>query len=85
MPTPTTFAELVKFFLQFINYLIPFLFAVIFVYIIWKLIHAWVLNAGDETKQAEGRTLVLVSVIVLVLMLSTWGIIYLLRTSLFGA
>ena len=84
MRTPTTFQELVSFFLQFINYLIPFLFAVLFVYIIWKLIDAWVIHAGEADKQAEGRTLLLVSIIVLVLMFSTWGLIALVRQSIFG-
>jgi hypothetical protein len=83
-PTPTTFAQLVDLFLRFINYLVPLLFAVVFVYVIWKLIDAWVINAGDEKKQAEGRTLALVAVIVFVLMLSTWGIVTLVRNSLFG-
>lgn len=84
MQTPQTFSELVNFFLRFINYLIPLLFAVVFVFIVWKLIDAWVINAADEKKQAEGRSLVVISVIVLVLMLSVWGIIALVRYSLFG-
>jgi len=84
MRTPTTFAELVQLVLLFINYLIPLLFAVVFVVIVWKLFHAWVINADDPGKQEEGRTLVLVAVIVLVLMFSTWGIIAMLRSSLFG-
>lgn len=84
MRTPTTFAELVNLFLTFINYLIPFLFAVIFVFVIWKIVDAWVINAGDEKKVAEGKTLVLVAILVFVLMLSTWGIVAMLRSSFFG-
>lgn len=85
MRTPTTFAELVSLFLTFINYLIPFLFAVIFVFVIWKIVDAWVINAGDEKKVAEGKTLILVAVLVFVLMLSTWGIIAMLRASFFAS
>lgn len=85
MRTPTTFKELVDLFLMFINYLIPALFAVVFVYVIWKIINAWVLNAGDEKKVAEGKTLILVAVLVFILMLSTWGIIGMLRRSVFGS
>lgn len=84
MRTPTTLAELVNLFLTFINYLIPFLFAVIFVFVIWKIVDAWVINAGDEKKVAEGKTLVLVAILVFVLMLSTWGIVAMLRSSFFG-
>jgi len=84
MQTPTTFAQLVDMVLLFINYLIPLLFGVVFVFVVWKLIDAWVLHAGDEKKQAEGRTLAFVAVIVFVLMLSAWGIVSMVRASLFG-
>ncbi len=84
MSTPTTFAGLVDLFLLFINYLIPFLFAVVFVVLVWKLFNAWVLNAGDPGKQEEGRSLAITAVIVFVLMLSAWGIIAMIRSSFFG-
>jgi hypothetical protein len=84
MPTPTTFAGLVDFFLRFINYLIPFLFAVVFLVVMWKLFDAWVLHADDSGKQEAGRSLAIVAVIVFVLMLSAWGIVAMIRSSLFG-
>jgi hypothetical protein len=84
MPTPTTFSELVGLVLLFINYLIPFLFAVVFVIVVWKLFRLWVLEAADPAAQAEGRTLALVAVIVFVLMISSWGIVILVRNTIFG-
>ncbi len=82
--TPTTFAGLVGRFLEIINLVIPLIFAVVFIVIIWKVIDAWVINGGDATKRQEGKQLVMVGTVVFVLMLVTWGVIALLRTTFFG-
>lgn len=84
MSTPTTFAGLVDLFLRFINLLIPFLLAVVFLVVVWKLFDAWVLHADDSGMQEEGRSLAIVAVIVFVLMLSAWGIVAMIRSSFFG-
>ncbi len=81
---PTSFRELVNVFVGIINLLIPFLFTVVFVFMIWKIIDAWVLNVGDEKKRSEGKLYVIAAVLALVLAVSTWGIISLLRQSLLG-
>lgn len=81
---PQTFEELVGFFLDFINYLIPFLFGLVFVYVIWKLVDAWVINAGDPKKQEAGKAYAIVGVIAFALMLSVWGLVALFREFLFG-
>ena len=84
MPTPTTYSELVKFVIDFINILIPALFAIVFVYFVWKVIDAWILNAGDETKQTEGKQYLVSAIIAFVVMISAWGIVALIGRSLFG-
>ncbi len=84
METPTDIKSLAAFILRFIEILIPALFAVVFVYVIWKIINAWVIHGGDETKRAEGRRLVVIAVLVFVVMISTWGIVALIKNSLFG-
>ena len=81
--TPTTFQELVSFIVGFINILIPALFGVLFLYIVWKIIDAWVLHAGDQSKREEGKRLVVTAVLVLVLMISTWGIVAMIKNSIF--
>lgn len=83
--TPTDFRSLVVFIIDFINILIPALFGLLFVYIVWKIIDAWVIHAADEKKRAEGKQLVVVAVLVFVLMVSTWGIVALIRQSVFGS
>ena len=80
--TPTTFAELVGFFIGIINQIVPLIFAIAFLFIMWKLIDAWVLHPDDGSKREEGKTIIITGVIVLVIMLSIWGILNLLVSSL---
>ncbi len=79
---PTTFSGLVQGILGIIGYIIPLIFAVLFVYFVWKVIDAWIINAGDEKKRAEGKQLVAITVIVFVLMISTWGIVTVLKDAI---
>lgn len=82
--TPTDFKGVVSFVIDFINILIPAIFGLLFLFIIWKIIDAWVIHAGDEKKREEGKRLVTVAILVFVLMISTWGIVTLIKTSIFG-
>jgi hypothetical protein len=84
MNTPTTFAGFVASILGLINIIIPVIFAVVFVALMWKVFDAWVINAADEKKQEEGKQYALVAVIVMVIMLIAWGIVAMLRRSVFG-
>lgn len=84
MRTPTTFSGLVDFIVNIINILIPAIFGVVFVYLVFKIIDAWIIHAGDEKKLEEGKRLMTTAVIVFVLMVSTWGIVAILKNSLFG-
>ena len=79
--TPTTYSGLVNELIEFINVLIPAMFALVFVYFIWKMIDAWVLHAGDPNKVQEGKMFALTAVFVLVVALSVWGIVAIIRTS----
>jgi hypothetical protein len=82
--TPTSFKGLVEFVVDFINILIPTLFGILFLYIVWKIIDAWILHADSDQKREEGKRLILVAILVFVLMLTTWGIVALIKQSVFG-
>lgn len=85
MPTtPTTFSGLVNFVLGFINILIPALFGIVFLYLLIRIIDAWIIHADDEGKREEGRRMMITAVIVFVLMISAWGIVALIKNSIFG-
>lgn len=82
--TPTSFGELVDFIVGFINILIPALFGFLFVYFIWKMVDSWIIHADEETKRDEGKKYAVAAVIVFVLMVSAWGIVTMIRKSIFG-
>ena len=82
--TPGTFAELVGLLIDLLSLVVPLIFAVTLIFIIWKIIDAWVINAGDQTKVDEGKQVALVGVLVLIVMSGVWGILELLQNSLFN-
>ena len=84
MKTPTTFEELVAFVVNFIGLLIPAILGLLFLFIVWKIIDAWIIHAGDDKKLEEGKRLVTVAVFVFVIMVSTWGIVALIKNTIFG-
>ena len=80
---PKNFSDLVGLLIDLLSLAIPLIFALTLIFIIWKIIDAWVINAGDQTKVDEGKQVALVGVIALVVMSGVWGILELLRNSLF--
>lgn len=78
------FCSLVNYVIELIALLIPIIFGLIVIVLVWRLIDAWVINGGDTTKIAEGRRTALLGVIVLVILSGIWGILELLRSSFFG-
>ncbi len=82
--TPTTFAGLVNFILGFINILIPLIFGLIFLFLMVKIIDAWIIHADDDSKREEGKRLMITAVIVMVVMVSAWGIVAMIKSSIFG-
>ncbi len=81
---PRDFAELVDMFLGFIELLVPFVFSLALLVIVWKIIDAWVINAGDIKRIEEGKQYAIWGVLVLVVMSAVWAIVRLIRSSIFG-
>ncbi|MCB9818639.1 hypothetical protein H6788_00450 [Candidatus Nomurabacteria bacterium] len=81
---PRNFAELVDVFLSIISLIVPLIFSLALLVIVWRIVDTWVLNPGDQTKIDEGKKYALWGVLVLVVMSSLWAIIRILRESLFG-
>lgn len=84
MYQPSNFAELVGQFIDILSLVIPFLFGLSLLVIIWKIVDAWIINAGDTAKIEEGRNVALWGIIVLVIMSGIWAILRILRVSVFG-
>jgi|AntRauTorckE6833_2_1112554.scaffolds.fasta_scaffold00021_92 hypothetical protein len=83
--TSMTFQDLIDTFLQIINeVLIPILLTVTLAVIIWKVIEMLLLHPGDEQARTSGKRVIVLGVIVMTVILSVWGIVALIRTSIFG-
>ena len=80
---PNTFAGLVNLIIDIITVTISAIFGLLFIYVMWKLIDAWILNAHDETKRSEGRRFALLAVVIVAVMVTVWGIVAIIQTSLF--
>lgn len=81
---PTDFRGLVDIFLDLIDLIIPLIFALTFIVLIWGIAKAWILNIGDKEEIEKGKKLVIAGVIGLVVMSGIWGILSILRYSFFG-
>lgn len=76
------FSDLVDAILEIINLTIPVIFAITLVVIVWKVTKAWIISGGDPNSIEEGKKTVLVAVIALTVMVSIWGIVRMLQSSL---
>ena len=83
MDSTSTFADLVAHIINILQLTIPLIFAATLMVILWKIADAWIINGGEESKISEGKQVAFIGVIVLVVMVSIWGILALLRGSLF--
>ncbi len=84
MDTPSTFAELVVFLIDFIQLLVAGVFALTFLVFMWKLIDAWIIHADESGSREGGRTLVVTAAVVLTIMASIWGILAILQTAFYS-
>lgn len=82
---PGNFKELVDIILRLIErQLIPLVFALTFLFIIWSLIKGWIIHGGDSDGVESGKKVATVGTIALVIMISIWGILALLQTAFTG-
>ena len=77
------FTDLVNTFIGLISEAIPLLFGLTLLIIIWKIVDAWIINGGEESKIEEGKKTIFVGIIALVIMSGIWGILQVLQYSLF--
>ncbi len=82
--TPTDFKSFLNLFNNIIAILIPFIFALTFLTIMWGTLRAWVMGEGSSEDIEKGKKIAFVGIIALVVMSSIWGILSLLKVSIFG-
>ncbi len=79
-----TFATVLGSFNGIFNGIITLLISLIVFFIIWRVVTAWFIGGGDPKEVERGRQSVFVGLIVLVVVIGMWGIVALVRTTLFG-
>ena len=84
MGAPQNFAELVNLLIELLQLVVPLIFGLTLLFVAYKIFDAWILGGGDQTKVDEGKQVAFVGVIALIVMSAVWGILELLRSSLFG-
>ena len=82
---PTSFASLVGLIVGLINNLIYIIFFFFLLVFIWGVVNAWIIHGGDADRVQQGRKFILISIITLVVMTSLWGIVNILKATLFGS
>lgn len=78
-----SFATLVNDLLEIIDLLVLVIFAITFIMIMWGTIQAWIVKGGDSSEVEKGKKIVTVGIVALVIMTGIWGILAILRNSLF--
>lgn len=78
--TLTNFQAVLNATITILNWLIPFLVVLAVFIIIWGAF-LFVTNAGDPEKRKDGRDRILWGIVGVVVMLSVWGLVNLLRNT----
>jgi hypothetical protein len=81
---PTDFKSLMGSMTDIVNLIIPLIFGLTFLTIAWGTMKAWIMGEATQEDIDRGKKIVLIGVIVLTIMSAIWGILVLLRSSLFG-
>ncbi len=81
---PTNFKTLVELITNIIGTLILLIFALTFIAFMWGVIKGWIIKGGDTEGVDSGKQVVVTGIIALVIMSSIWGILSILKSSLFG-
>jgi len=79
---PENFAALVGVLVGILNAVIPIIFGVALLAVLWAGAQM-ILNSDNPQKRADGRRTILWGVIVLVIMISMWGLVNLIADTFF--
>ena len=71
--------------IDLINLIIPLLFALAILGFFWGLTYNFFLRPGSKEGQDAGKKIMLWGIVAMFVMASVWGILRILRTSIFGS
>jgi len=79
---PSTFRELVGVFVNIFNVLVPVIFALAFLVFLWGVFQ-YLIFPGNEERKTKGKQIILWGIIVFAVMVSVWGIVNVIYSSVF--
>lgn len=79
-----TFATLANQVLSVVNALVPLVIGLTVVVILWKTVSSFIIHNEDSKNIESGKLVLLWGIIILVVMLSVWGILTLLTRTFFA-
>lgn len=82
-PAPTDLKSFLGILSGIINLLIPLIFALTFLTIMWGVVKAWIMGDSTDEDIAKGKNIAIAGVIGLALMSAIWGILRFLQMSIF--
>lgn len=82
--TSRGFSGLVSFFVDFIQRIIYFIFALAFIVFLWGVIKYFIVGGGDANSVKEGKRFVFSGIIGFCVMFLLWGIVRLLQNTFLG-
>ncbi len=82
---PTNFKGLVSIFTDIIGTLVVLTFTLTFIVFLWGVVKGWIINGGSAEGVESGKNVVIIGIIAFVIMISIWGILSMLQSSLFGS
>ena len=62
--------------------IVPLIFALAFLVFVWGVLKYFIFSAGDEGKRSEGRQFVLWGILGMVVLLSVWGFVNVILSTL---
>lgn len=80
---PADFKGLVELLLGLIGLIVPLLFTLALLVFLWGITQAWIIGGGDSARVEKGKSIALAGIIGLIVMSAVWGIVALIRASLF--
>lgn len=81
---PNNLQELLNIFTNLIGIVVGILFTLIFFTIVWGVIRTWIMGDPSGDAVQDGKHIVTVGIIALVITLSIWGITRIVATTFFG-
>jgi len=72
--TVNNLQDLIDLFKSILGWLMPLLVSLAVIYFIWGVLK-YVLSAGDEEKQKEGRSMMIYGIIAIFVIVSVWGLV----------